>query len=321
MPDMLMCLSNGTVHTDFTPAAIDKMLQAPDNIVWYDIVDPDDHDVAVLRDEFHFHLLSIEDALRGYQRPKIETYSKYYFLVFYAVCYREDHTLDTQQLNQYLGQNYIVSVHNGEFRQVQDPMSRWRAPESPLGNTIGALLYALLDSIVDDYFPVVDRVAEHIDELEDAIFKEFDQSAIQSIFTLKRDLLQVRRIIAPERDVINTLLRRDMPVFQPEDTVYLQDVYDHVVRVADSLDVYRDLLSSALDSFLSVQSNNLNQIVKVLTIASIILMSAALVAGIYGMNFEFMPELHWRFGYFYALGLMVAISLGIVLFFRHKKWL
>ncbi len=257
----------------------------------------------------------------GSSVPRFNSYNKYYFLVFYAVCYCDDNTIETQQLNLFLSKNYIVSVHNGEFKQVKETIARWRAPDSPLGNTVGALLYALLDSIVDDYFPVMDQVAEHIDELEDDIFDEFDQSAIQNIFSLKRDLLQVRRIIAPERDVINTLLRREVPVFRPEDIVYLQDLYDHIVRVADSLDVYRDLLSSALDSFLSVQSNNLNQIVKVLTIASIILMSDALIAGIYGMNFEFMPELHWRFGYFYALGLMVAVGLGLVLFFRHKKWL
>lgn len=321
MSEMLVCRSNGMVHGDLTPAAIDAMLQEPDNIVWFDISDPGEHDIAILRDTFHFHPLSIEDATRNPQRPKIDSYTRYYFLVFYAICYRDNNTIETQQLNLFLGKNYIVSVHTGEFRQVQETIARWRAPDSPLGNTVGALLYALLDAIVDDYFPIMDQVTEHIDELEDAIFKEFDQSAIQDIFSLKRDLLQVRRIIAPERDVINTLLRREVPVFQPEDIVYLQDVYDHVLRVADSLDVYRDLLSSALDSFLSVQSNNLNQIVKVLTIASIILMSDALVAGIYGMNFEFMPELHWRFGYVYSLGLMAAISLGLVFFFRYKKWL
>ena len=321
MADMLVCHTNGMVRGDVTSEAIDHMLQEPDNIVWLDISDPNEHDIGILRDEFHFHPLSIEDAMRGHQRPKIESYSKYYFLVFYAVRYCDDNTIETQQLNLFLGKNYIVSVHNGEFQQVKETISRWRAPESPLGNTVGALLYALLDSIVDDYFPVMDQVAEHIDELEDAIFEEFDQNAIQSIFSLKRDLLQVRRIIAPERDVINTLLRREVPVFQPEDIVYLQDLYDHVVHVADSLDVYRDLLSSALDSFLSVQSNNLNQIVKILTIASIVLMSNGLIAGIYGMNFAFVPELQWRFGYFYALGLMLTVSFGLVLFFRYKKWI
>ncbi len=128
-------------------------------------------------------------------------------------------------------------------------------------------------------------------------------------------------MVAPERDVLNVLIRREVPVFERNTILYLQDVYDHIVRITDSIDTYRDLLSSALDAFLSVQSNRLNQIVKILTIASIVLMSDALVAGIYGMNFDYIPELHWVFGYPWALGLMVVISAGLMLFFRRRKWL
>jgi magnesium transporter len=127
--------------------------------------------------------------------------------------------------------------------------------------------------------------------------------------------------VAPERDVLNVLIRREVPIFERNTILYLQDVYDHIVRITDSIDTYRDLLSSALDAFLSVQSNRLNQIVKVLTIASIVLMSDALIAGIYGMNFEFMPELHSPYGYPFALGLMLVIGLGLVMFFRWRKWL
>ena len=128
-------------------------------------------------------------------------------------------------------------------------------------------------------------------------------------------------MISPERDVLNVMLRRDIHVFDQDDVIYLQDVYDHIVRTTDTIDTYRELVSSALDSFLSVQSNQLNQTVKALTVASIILMSSALVAGIYGMNFEFMPELHWRYGYFWALGLMVVIAVGMIGLFRRIKWL
>jgi len=128
-------------------------------------------------------------------------------------------------------------------------------------------------------------------------------------------------VVAPERDVLNHLLRRELPVFTTEDVAYLQDVYDHLVRVTDSVDTYRDLLSNALDSFLSVQSNRLNEVVKVLTIASIVLMSSSLIAGIYGMNFAHMPEIRWPLGYPWALGLMVAVSGSLILFFRWRKWL
>ena len=320
MTELLVCYANGRFDGDVSSAAISDMLHNQDNVIWLDLRDPDEQDMQLLQHEFGFHPLSLEDALREQQRPKVEAYGNYYFLVFYATTYQEER-IRTQALHLFVGRNYLVSVHRGEFRQVSETIARWRAPDSPLGKTAGALLYALLDSIVDDYFPTMDQVADRVEELEDAIFEHFDEAAIQTIFGLKRDLLNLRRVVSPERDVLNVLLRRDVPVFRPEDQAYLQDLYDHVVRVTDNVDTYRDLLSSALDSFLSLQSNRLNQIVKVLTIASIILMSDALVAGIYGMNFQVMPELGWRMGYPFALGLMVLISVSLVVLFRRLKWI
>jgi magnesium transporter len=320
MTELLVCYANGRFDGDVSSAAISDMLHDQNNVIWLDIRDPDEHDMKLLLHEFGFHPLSLEDALREQQRPKVEAYGNYYFLVFYATTYQEQR-IRTQALHLFVGRNYLVSVHRGEFRQVSETIARWRAADSPLGKTAGALLYALLDSIVDDYFPTMDQVADRVEELEDAIFEHFDEAAIQTIFGLKRDLLNLRRVVSPERDVLNVLLRRDVPVFRPEDQAYLQDLYDHVVRVTDNVDTYRDLLSSALDSYLSLQSNRLNQIVKVLTIASIILMSDALVAGIYGMNFQVMPELGWRLGYPFALGLMVLISVSLVVLFRRLKWI
>ena len=199
-------------------------------------------------------------------------------------------------------------------------MARWKAPDSPLGHEVSALVHALLDALVDSYFPLMDQVADRVEDLEDTIFIQYDESAIQTIFGLKKDLLSLRRVIAPERDVLNVLLRRQLPIFHPEDIAYLQDVYDHIVRVTDSVDTYRDLLSSALDSYLSLQSNNLNQVMKLLTMASIVLMTDALIAGIYGMNFRYMPELGWRLGYGWALLLMALATIGVTLYFRRRKW-
>jgi magnesium transporter len=153
-----------------------------------------------------------------------------------------------------------------------------------------------------------DQVAEEAEELEDAIFAAPSEETIQEIFELKKELLRLRQVFAPERDVVNVLLRRELPVFKSRDVAYLQDMYDHLVRLTDGLDTYRDLVSSALDSYLSIQSNNLNQIMKTLTIGSILLMSASLIAGIYGMNFVYMLELAKRWGYPFALGLMAAVT-------------
>jgi magnesium transporter len=182
-------------------------------------------------------------------------------------------------------------------------------------------VHALLDALVDDYFPLMDQVADRVEDLEDTIFIHFDESSIQTMFKLKKDLLSMRRVVAPERDALNVLLRRQLPIFAPEDVAYLQDVYDHIVRVTDNIDTYRDLLSSALDSYLSLQSNNLNQVMKLLTIGSIVLMTDGLVAGIYGMNFRNMPELGWGIGHGWALILMAALNAVLIVYFLRKKWL
>ena len=319
---ILICLANGEFTKQVDPTDISELIQRKDHFVWLDIQDPQERDLALLREEFHFHLLAIEDVTRLHERPKLDSYESYYFMVFYCISYnKRGERLDIQSMNLFIGSNYLVSVHSGEITAIGDTIKRWQQNQEDFGHDAGALLYALLDAIVDDYFPVIDRLAERVEAMEEQIFQHFQESALQQVFTLKRDLLKVRRIVAPERDVLNVLIRREVPIFERNTILYLQDVYDHIVRITDSIDTYRDLLSSALDAFLSVQSNRLNQIVKVLTTASIVLMTDALIAGIYGMNFEFMPELHSPYGYPAALGLMLVLSVGLVAFFRWRKWL
>jgi magnesium transporter len=336
----------------FTSAIADRsisdVIKSRDNIVWLDIQAPTDDDVQLLRDEFGFHPLAIEDATRMHERPKVDAYEHamlqhplapedeqaaevetgdelghqaYYFVVFYEAEFDASHDhVTVEAINMFVGPNYLVTVHQGPTHTIQSTLARWKAPDSPLGKSVGALVHAFLDAIVDDYFPLMDHVADRVEELEDAIFERFTEQAIQSIFRLKKDLLSMRRIVAPERDVLNVLLRRELPIFQPADVAYLQDVYDHIVRVTDNIDTYRDLLSSALDSYLSLQSNYLNQIVKVLTIASIILMAASLVTGFYGMNFANMPELRWGIGSLWALFLILFIGGGLAYFFKRRGW-
>jgi magnesium transporter len=314
--------ADGHFTSTAVPEDISEIIKGKDQFVWLDMQAPQEADIALLRDEFKFHPLAIEDATRQHERPKVDSYDGYYFLVFYAIIYDEAKSrLHTEAMNLFVGANYLVSVHHEEISAIDETIKRWQKDEEQFGHDAGALLYALLDTITDDYFPVIDRLADRVETLEEQIFERFQESALQDVFSLKRDLLSMRRIVAPERDVLNILIRREVPIFDRNTILYLQDVYDHIVRITDSIDTYRDLLSSALDAFLSVQSNRLNQIVKILTIGSIVLMSDALVAGIYGMNFDYMPELHWVFGYAWALGLMVVISVGLILFFRWRKWL
>lgn len=321
MPTLIVHQDGKFCHT-IALSDISDILANPKDILWLDICNPTQQDIALLRDEFAFHPLSIEDAVRSHERPKVETYDHYYFIVFYAACYREhSDQVELEALSLFIGANYLVTVHQGDISVVQEVLRRWQSPTSPMTDKVALLVHALLDALVDDYFPLMDSIAERVEDLEDTIFGKFDETAIEDIFQLKKQLFSLRRVVAPERDVLNVLLRRELPIFKAKEIAYLQDVYDHLVRVTDTIDAYRDLLASAMDSYLSLQSNQLNQIVKILTLASIILMSDALIAGIYGMNFAFMPELGWRYGYAFALVLMIGISGGLVLFFRARKWL
>jgi magnesium transporter len=381
----------GKFQTQLPHDAIDVALKEPNTILWLDITDPTPEDQILLREEFGFHPLAIEDAVRAHERPKVDAYglpwdddgdgvpdapveppqqsdrsgaemsepsfaaedaettdelaemvllplesltpaeveyeaeagrNSYYFVVFYAAAYNaeEDH-IEAHAISMFIGANYLVTVHTGAVSHIADTIARWRAPRSPLDHRISALVHALLDAMVDDYFPLMDQVADRVEDLEDIIFIEFDEGSIQTMFRLKKDLLSMRRIVAPERDVLNVLLRRQLPIFALEDMAYLQDVYDHIVRVTDSIDTYRDLLSSALDSYLSLQGNKLNQIMKMLTIASIILMTAAMITGFYGQNFKYFPSMDWRIGSFWSLILIAGATLALVVYFRRKKWL
>ncbi len=397
----LIVSRSGRFQDGSTAEALSVLLADSHNLIWLDIQDPTDEDVALLRDQFGFHPLAIEDAARADERPKVDAYGvpgdfdgngvadaleepisyamtmgsdvvpaapsadetqtepvlpepdhstedalagsvliplepvparaadaedllerSYYFVVFYAAAYdsQEDH-IRTYPVSLFIGANYLVTVHHGQIADITDTLARWRAPRSPLGHRIGALVHALLDALVDDYFPLMDQVADRVEDLEDTIFVKFDERSIETMFRLKKDMLAMRRIVAPERDVLNVLLRRQLPIFAAEDVAYLQDVYDHIVRVTDNIDTYRDLLSSVVDSYLSLQSNKLNQIMKTLTVASIILMTAALITGFYGQNFKFFPELNWPIGSFWALILMAAATVALVIYFRRKKWL
>ncbi|GAB4438651.1 MAG: magnesium/cobalt transporter CorA [Chloroflexi bacterium OHK40] len=309
-------------------AAISDYLKQPETLVWLDLEAPDGAEVALLHEEFGFHPLAIEDAVRDHERPKVDAYAGYYLIVFYSAAYRppdeasteREPQIDLRQLSIFAGKNFIVTIRRRPISQVAETLARWHAPDSPLGYSVSGVLHALLDAIVDDYFSLMDQVVDWIEELEDTIFSRFRTGAIEEIFGLKKDLLLLRRVVAPERDVLNVLLRQEAPIFRPTELIYLQDVYDHIVRVTDSIDSYRELLSSALDSYLSLQSNQLNQLVKTLTLSSIILMACSLIAGIYGMNFAYMPELSWRWGYPFALGLMLVTGIALGAFFRSRKW-
>jgi magnesium transporter len=267
-----------------------------------------------------FHPLPVEDAVNPRERPKLEEYDHVLFLVGHAVSH-QDHIEAYHSIAFFLSEHFLVSVHLDLVPLIDDWLARWQKDSLRMDSSPAHLLHALLDGIVDDYFPVADTLQETLDEIEEMLFDGSAQIQVAEIIRLKRRLLEFRKHITPMRDILNALLRRDQVCIPTSSLPYFQDVYDHTLRLTENIDTGRDLLSGLLDAHLALVSNRLNDIMRVLTVVATILMSAALIAGIYGMNFDYMPELHWRWGYAFALGLMVVTSVLALWIFRKKKWL
>jgi magnesium transporter len=301
--------------------AIDDRLADPANVVWVDVSDPTSADFTDLAREFGFHPLAIEDCQHVHQRPKVEEYQGYYFIVLYEAQLNAACQLELRELNIFLGQNYLVTVHSQPLRALATAERLWRGWTDLAERGSGLLAHLLIDAIVDDYLPILDVLSDKIDEIEEQIFGDFQTAALQEVLRLKKQLIFFRRSVVPLRDVFNTLLRREQPVFSRETTVYFQDVFDHLIRVADTIDALREMLGATMEAYLSVSGHRMNLVMKRLTALSAILMSVTLIAGIYGMNFDFMPELGWRYGYIGALGAMVLVGLAVYYYFRKINWL
>jgi magnesium transporter len=301
--------------------AINGLCSNASKIVWVDVSDPTSQDFESLAKQFGFHPLSIEDCRHQHQRPKVEEFPGYYFIVLYEAVLNEAGRLQLGELGIFLGQNYLVTVHSQPIRAIETAERLWRSWTDLAERGTGLLAYLLIDAVVDDYLPLLDDVSDRMDSLEDQIFADFQPESLEEIFRVKKELLLLRRAVTPLRDVFNTLLRREQPIFSRETHTYFQDVFDHLIRVADTIDTLRDMVGSMMDAYLSISGNRMNLIMKRLTSIATILMSVTLVAGIYGMNFDYMPELKWRYGYVGALLSMVFVGLAIFSYFRRIKWL
>jgi len=291
------------------------------DLVWIDIAGPTAAEGQFLREDLQMHPLAVEDCLRGRQRPKLDRYPGYFFLVFYSATLNPDRgRVALNEIHLFIGESVLVTVHDGKVPEIAKVAAAWRADRERLADT-GAIAHELLDAITDHYFPVLEHFAERLEEVEESIFTGGDRSAIQRAVELRHEMLLFRRILSPERDVLNSLLRRELHFIRPDLILYFQDVHDHILRVIEEIDAFRELLNGLVEVHSSSLANQLNRTMQTLTAWSIILMSMAVVAGIYGMNFSVMPELHWRWGYYGALATMLGIGLALIVFFRRRSWL
>jgi magnesium transporter len=260
-------------------------LSAKGGFLYADLHAPNDQELESLQREFHFHPLAIEDVRTRHQRPKIDIYGDQYFLVFYRIGPSAEHDGDwvLQELDFFIGPNFLIVTHDSRVELLNKIFDRFGREEGK--KDVSGLLYDILDTLVDDYFLFLDDLGERSQQIEDQIFEHYDQVHLERLLALKKDLALLRRVAAPERDAVNVLLRRDPPILDAARIFYFQDIYDHLIRIADSIDTYRELATGTLDAFLSVQNNQLSEVVRKLTIISTAFLPLMLVTSFFGMNF------------------------------------
>ena len=272
---------------------------------------------------FDLHPLVQEDILNTDHRPKLEDYENYLFLILKMLTYDDtEKELKMEQVSLIIGRTFVLSFQESEgdvFDAVRERLRKAKGRIRKMGPDY--LAYALADAIVDHYFLVLEKIGEEIESLEDELITEPDAKTVEAIHNLKRELIFLRKSVWPLREAIVGLEKGDSELIQDKTAVYLRDVYDHTIQVIDTIETFRDMVSGMLDVYLSSLSNKMNQVMKVLTIIATLFIPMTFIAGIYGMNFKFMPELEWHWGYLFSWAIMILIGLSMVVYFKKKKWI
>ena len=283
------------------------------------------HNVEMIKkvgDFFNLNPLMLEDILNTEQRPKLEDYDGIIFFPMKALNALSGNNIEYEQISFVLGPHFILSFQEKEGdlfdqlrKRIEDPSNRVRKKKADY------LFYRLVDTVVDNYYVVMEYLGEHIESIEEEVYLNPSTQTMEKIQDVKKELLFLRRSLYPIREAIASLLRNDYGVIQKDNRSFFNDVYDHIIQLIDNYETFRDLVSNLMDMYMSTISNRMNEIMKVLTIISTIFIPLSFIAGVYGMNFQHMPELEWRYGYFATLGIMVTVMVGMLFYFRKKRWL
>jgi magnesium transporter len=299
-------------------------LSDPASVTWVNI--DGIHQVDIIErigTHWGLHPLTLEDILNTDQRPKMEDFEEYLYLVLKMLSYDEGaRNLCMEQVSIVLGQSFVISFQESEgdvFEPVRSRLRNGRGRIRKMGSDY--LAYAITDAIVDDYFLVLEKIGEDIESLEDELVRNPGSETVQAIHNVKRKLIFLRKSVWPLREAVLRLEKEETSLIQERTVVYLRDVYDHTIQVIDTIETFRDMVSGMLDVYLSSVSNKMNEVMKVLTIIATIFIPLTFIAGIYGMNFEYMPELKWHSAYGIVWIIMIVIALSMLFFFRKRKWL
>ena len=311
-------------HFDERPASLDEALAeaSPGGVLWLNVEGLDARVLSRLGEKFGLHALALEDAMNVPQRPKAERYDKHYFLVLRSLRRQED-GLAEEQISVFFGEGWIITIQEGvqgdSFGAVRAAIRHGRGRTRESGADY--LAYLLVDAVVDAYFPVIETLSERMAQLEqEAVSAGSSTECLIRIQQTRHDLLTLRRAVWPIREEVGVLVRDESGLITAETRVFLRDAYDHAVQALELVESLRETATSVMEIYLSAQNQRLNEVMKVLTVISTLFIPLTFIASIYGMNFQFMPELHWRYGYAWALALMAATAIALVLFFKRRGW-
>ncbi|MEJ8306874.1 magnesium/cobalt transporter CorA [Saccharibacillus sacchari] len=293
-----------------------ETLNAPEEGFYW--IDADLDDITLLQVTFGMHDLAVEDMLgEEEQRPKIEIYENHYFTVVNSIRF-DNEEIFMRALNIFLGRHFVITVTRQKIHELRTVKPIMWEEEV---NTPDRFMYLLIDRVVDNFFAVGDRIEDQIEQLEEDILMNTKRTHLNDIIGLRAEILWLKKVLVPQREVINILNKKDLRLIDDELQKYFSDIYENTVKVSEAFDTYRDLMGNLREAYQSSISNRANEIMKVFTVITTIFMPLTVVTGIYGMNFDHMPELHWTYGYPMVLGLMVVLGLTMYLLFRKKGWL
>ncbi|MAT89480.1 MAG: magnesium and cobalt transport protein CorA [Flavobacteriaceae bacterium] len=295
-----------------------------DHVTWININGlSNTHNIETLGEHYQLHPLIQEDIVTTNQRPKMDEFDDYLFIVFKMLHYGEDNQLINEHVSLVFGNDYVLTFQEADGDVFDSLRERIENGKGRIRNA-GAdyLMFALLDAVVDNYFSVIETLSEKIEFLEDQLFEDkIEEDITQDIQELKKEILRIRRAIVPLREVINRIEKTDTPLIEARTQNYIRDLYDHIIQVSESVDIYREMIWGLMDMYMTTISNRMNEVMKVLTIMATIFIPLTFMAGIYGMNFEYIPELQLKYGYFYLWGAMILVFLLLLWYFKRKKWL
>jgi magnesium transporter len=295
----------------------------PEKLYWWDLSSPTPEEAECLSGYFKFHPLAIEDCLADIQYPKVDFYETYLYLLIHGVDVDRSQAegFAPKEIDIFLGPSYLVTFHKKETRSVSEVLRRCKDNSPILEFGLDFVLYSILDILVSNYMPVLESVEDEIDKTEQRLFEEPGKDDLREILGLKRTLLKLKKTIFPQREVLNHLARNEYQFITRKAQFYFRDVYDMLYRMAEMTESFRDITTAMVETYLSTISNRLNQVMKALTLITTIFMPLTVITGIYGMNFDYMPELRWKYGYFAVLGVMAALAIGLFTYFRRQKWI